>query len=32
LPRQCRLSGIGLDLSGGNQRRVAGAEGFGHRG
>jgi hypothetical protein len=28
--RQHRLAGIGLDLSGGDERRVARAEGFGH--
>ena len=30
--RQHRLAGIGLDLAGGDERRVARAEGFGHDG
>ncbi len=30
LRRQHRLAGIGLDFSGGDERRVARAEGFGH--
>jgi hypothetical protein len=30
LRRQQRLAGIGLNFSGGNERRVARAEGFGH--
>src|SRR6185312_6847552 len=29
-PAQHGLAGIGLDLSGRNERRIAGAEGFGH--
>jgi hypothetical protein len=32
LPGQDRLAGVGFDLSGGDQSRVAGAESFGHQG
>jgi hypothetical protein len=32
LPGQDGLAGVRFDFSGGDQRRVAGVEGFGHRG